>query len=84
MQDLVDDAVVPRRGGVVRVDCGGCEGGVAGVGGDLGQAGGGEGLRGFVSYLFGLGEVFVFVWWVRTNVEVVAMVAVRLCVWLFE
>jgi hypothetical protein len=44
LQDAVDYCVVPGCGAFVLVACGGCEGGVAGVGGYLGEAGGGDGL----------------------------------------
>lgn len=44
LQDLLDDAVVPGGGVVVSVAGGGREGGGAGVGGNLGEAGGGDGL----------------------------------------
>lgn len=44
LQDLLDDAVVPGSGVVVSVAGGGRESGGAGVGGDLGEAGGGNGL----------------------------------------
>jgi hypothetical protein len=44
LQDAVDYGVVPGCGAFVLVACGGCEGGVAGGGGYLGEAGGGDGL----------------------------------------
>ena len=44
LQDCVDDGVVPGGGAVVLVGCCGGEGGGAGVCGDLGEAGGVDGL----------------------------------------
>ena len=46
LQDLLDDAVVPGGGGVVLVGGRGGEGAGAGVGGNLAEARGGDGLRG--------------------------------------
>lgn len=54
------------------VDCGGGEGGGAGVCGDLGEAGGCDGLVELLVCMFGGGRMGL-----RTKVEMVAIVAVR-------